>query len=515
MRAIINLYNKLNHDQNLASNIFLGSIVVVAAVLRFLDLGAESYWFDEIVTVYVGKGNVDPLLVGPSYVTPKFGLYGILIHFWIRAFGTTEAATRSFSALCGIASIALIYILGRKLFGKKVALLSALLMAISEFQINYSQEARSYALFELTTLLSFIFLIEFLKKRRRLHFILYISATILLLYCHIYGVFVLAAQNLYLLLSWRRIRKIGVAWFLSQVLIFLPFLPSALPFMLNWAQKGGSGVSWIAAPPLWYPLRTLYLFVFPLRHERSWFSLSLNFGVGIAFFILASLIFIVLKRKKQCVASAKDFYPSTLALSSKKNEIFLLGFWLIWPIVIPFIVSIVLRPMYTDRYMISAAPALYLLLAFCIASLQKVVPKFIYIGTIAILILPGLYNYYIEDVKEQWREVGAYVEEKGRQGDVVVIAPDELGWQQKSFGWYYRGSLPRCGIGTECKDDEAIMKSLFACISNSKRLWLIMRGSSEVLEHFRASFIHEHRSMCLLEHQKFKGIFVYLFEIMK
>jgi len=173
MRAIINLYNKLNHDQNLASNIFLGSIVVVAAVLRFLDLGAESYWFDEIVTVYVGKGNVDPLLVGPSYVTPKFGLYGILIHFWIRAFGTTEAATRSFSALCGIASIALIYILGRKLFGKKVALLSALLMAISEFQINYSQEARSYALFELTTLLSFIFLIEFLKKKKIAFYLIY------------------------------------------------------------------------------------------------------------------------------------------------------------------------------------------------------------------------------------------------------------------------------------------------------------------------------------------------------
>jgi mannosyltransferase len=512
MRVITNLYYKLITNQNLMSNVPLGIVVMVGAVLRFYDLGAESYWFDEIVTVYVVQGRVDPLIVGQWYVTPT---YRFLIHFWINVFGTTEAATRSLSALCGIVSIVLIYILGRKLFEKKIGVLSALLMAISEFQIHFSQEARFYAVFELTTLLSFLFLIEFIRSKKILHFVLYVSATILLLYSHLYGVFVLAAQNLYLLLNWRRFRNIRIAWFLSQLLVLLSLLPAALPFMVKWAQRGSGGTSWIPDPLLRDPLRTLYWFVFPLRHQRSWFSVYLNFGAGIVFFILGILFFAMIKRKDHLEASVKNLLPSIQALSNKKNEIFLTGCWLICPIVIPFILSKLLRPMYVDKYSISAAPALYLLLAFGIAGLQKTVPKFMFLGTLAILILPGLHNYYVEDVKEQWREVAAYVEENGRQGDVVMFAPDEQGWQQNSFDWYYRGSLPRCGIDSQLRNDSAAVADAVAgCTSGHERFWLIMRGTSETLKPLRAFFLNGgHADMALMREERFTGISVYLFKL--
>ena len=56
-----NITNKLILDQNLMSIAFLGVVIMVGAVLRFYDLGAESYWFDEIVTVCVDQGRVDPV----------------------------------------------------------------------------------------------------------------------------------------------------------------------------------------------------------------------------------------------------------------------------------------------------------------------------------------------------------------------------------------------------------------------------------------------------------------------
>ncbi len=515
MAAVTKPYNNLIFDQNLMSNALLGIVVMLGAVLRFYDLGAESYWFDEIITVCVDQGKAEPLLSWASwYVTPT---YRFLIHFWIKVFGTTEAATRSLSALCGIASIVLMYVVGRQMFGKKVGLLSALLMAISEFQIHYSQETRFYALFELTTLLSFIFLIEFLKSRKRLYFVLYVSATILLLYSHLYGVFVIAAQNLYFLLNWYRFRNIRIAWFLSQVLVFLSLLPAALPFMVKWAQKGADGTLSIPDLPLWYPLRTLYWFVFPLRHERSWFSLYLNFGAGIAFFIFGTLIFAVRKRKERWVASVKNLLPSIQALSSKKNEIFLLGCWLICPIAIPFILSEVLRPMYVDRYTISAAPAFYLVLALGITTIRRVVPEFLFMIAIVIMIVPGLQHYYVTDVKEQWREVARYVEENGRQGDVVVFAPSEEGVQQKAFDWYYRFSLPRCGLEPQfCKDTAAIADALARCTTGRERFWLIMRGSPRNVERFRAFFLNGvHADMTLIREEHFPDIPVYLFKLTK
>jgi mannosyltransferase len=517
MAAISKPYNKLIVDQNLMSNVLLGIVVMVGAVLRFYHLGAESYWFDEIITVSVDQGKAEPLRAGlwtSWYVAPT---YRVLIHFWIKAFGTTEAATRSLSALCGIASIVLMYVVGRRMFGKRVGLLSALLMAISGFQLYYSQEARFYTLFQLTTLLSFIFLIEFLKSTSRLYFVLYVSSTILLLYSHLYGVFVLAAQNLYFLLSWHRFRNTRIAWFLSQVLVFLSLLPAALPFMVKWVQKGAGGTDWIPDSPLWYPLKTLYRFVFPFRHQRSWPSLYLNFGTGIAFLIFGTLVFAVTKRKERWVASVKNLVPSIQALSSKKNEIFLLGCWFICPIVIPFILSMVLRPMYVDRYMISAAPAFYLLLALGITTVRRVVPEFLFMIAIVIIIVPGLQHYYVRDVKEQWREVARYVEGKGGQGDVVVFAPSEEGVQQKAFDWYYRASLPRCGLEPQfCKDSEAIADALARCTTGHERFWLIMNGSPRNVERFRAFFLNcVHADMTLIREERFPGIPVYLFKLTK
>src|ERR1051325_10956999 len=57
-----------------------------------------------------------------------------------------------------------------------------------------------------------------------------------------------------------------------------------------------------------------------------------------------------------------------------RSKLLLVSCWFLCSILVPVIFSRMVVPIYLDRYVIGAAPALYLLLAFGIFSTRKVVP---------------------------------------------------------------------------------------------------------------------------------------------
>jgi mannosyltransferase len=91
-------------------------------------------------------------------------LYFLLLHGWIRAFGESEAAIRSLSALFGTAAIVLAYVIGRRLAGSRVGLVAAALVAFNPLMVWFSQEARPYALLVLLSGLSFLFFAMVLER---------------------------------------------------------------------------------------------------------------------------------------------------------------------------------------------------------------------------------------------------------------------------------------------------------------------------------------------------------------
>jgi 4-amino-4-deoxy-L-arabinose transferase-like glycosyltransferase len=199
-------------------------IVVLAAVMRLYGLAGESYWHDEITMLHVAQGDLVSILKGG-----RPPLFIILAHFWIDLFGTSESATRTLPALLGTASIPLIYVVAKALFNEKVGLVSAFLMAVSQYQIYYSQDIRYYSLFVLMTLVSFYFYISALKIRKLLYFILYAFSTILLYYAHDFGLFIIAAQCIYFVLNIRSLRSNMLKWLLSQLIILAEILPAIIP----------------------------------------------------------------------------------------------------------------------------------------------------------------------------------------------------------------------------------------------------------------------------------------------
>lgn len=493
------------------SIVLLSLIIILGAALRFYDLGVQSYWNDEFATLIAAQQGVEQNLDLGQWARPP--AYYLIAHFWLEFFGTSETATRFLSALFGIASVPLIFLVARELFGKRIGLLSAFLMAVSEFQIYYSQETRFYSLFGLMTLLSFFLFIRALTSGRKFHFVLYVVATILLFYSHAFGVFVLAAQNLYFFLRWKRLRRDRLAWFVCQTLILLAIAPALIAILWNFMRMRGltAGKVSITDSPLLTTLHSVYWFIFPLRRERTWSIIGVNYIGGAIFLIIGILGFARWKGKEIWLASLKGLGGAFRTLSSTGNELLLVGCWLVCPIVLTMVLSPLYGPMY-ERYIISAAPAFYLLLALGISTIRRVVPELVSIGLLTILIAPGLQNYYMSAVKEQWREAAAYVAENTEMNDVIVFAPDQEGLEQKAFYWYYKGDMPGCDVNLSLKDDAEIADGVSECTSGHERFWLIIRHFSAG-DRFKDFYLnHKPEGTHLLGEREFLYIDVFLFK---
>jgi len=506
----------------LNTTVLFGLILLLGITLRFYDLGAESYWIDEMFTVIEGHQSIFQLLASGRLDQPP--AFYLPFHLWVQLFGYTEIGTRSFSALAGIGSIVLIYMVGRELFGKEVGLLGAFFMAITEFQIHFSQLARFYSFFEFMTLLSFLFFIRAFRSKKVIYFLLYGLASIIMVYSHTFGLFILVAQNLFFLTQEIKNRNAMVIWLICQVLIALTLLPYLFSRLFGAGGIKGAVESNLAgspAPTIFDPMHFMYSFILPGRGERSWESLLVNFAIAGAFLVLGIWIYAVRQGMSEFLPSLKGWANSLQEVSGIKGNIFLVSCWLLCPMVLPFIASLVIAaPMYEVHYTISAAPAVYLLLALGLFSIRKMVPLIISLGALIIVIVPGLVDYYRTDTNEQWRQVAVYVEENSELNDVIVFAPNMgIGIQQRSFDWYYRGPLQGCGLDSSVLvDSRATLEALMRCVFGHQRFWVIIPNYPTVTsdERFKSFFLNLNQTtLHKIKEQQFVGLSVYLFELRK
>lgn len=133
----------------------LAAIVVVAAGLRGYQLGRLSFWYDEVVTMRLARAGNPGALVDRLFQidATRAPLHPLLLQAWVNAFGSSEAAARSLSVVCGIATVVLVFEIGRAAFDAETGLWAAWLAALSPILIVYAREARMYAWLVLVTCL--------------------------------------------------------------------------------------------------------------------------------------------------------------------------------------------------------------------------------------------------------------------------------------------------------------------------------------------------------------------------
>jgi uncharacterized membrane protein len=209
---------------------WLWTIVIFGGILRFYRLDYQSLWLDEGLQYSIVANNSIGELFGQirSFHPPL----SFLINHAFLQIGESEFFFRLPSAIFGIATLPVFYILARELTSTRVALISTLVLGVSPFHIWYSQEGRMYAQLLFFSVLSSVVLLYALKRNEVRWWVLYVLVGTAGMFTQVFMVLVLLAQFIWVVVFHRKSLLPHAA---SGVVVFVLFLPWVL--VLPWVQR--------------------------------------------------------------------------------------------------------------------------------------------------------------------------------------------------------------------------------------------------------------------------------------
>ncbi|HSS32550.1 MAG TPA: glycosyltransferase family 39 protein [Solirubrobacterales bacterium] len=170
-------------------------LTVLAAGLRFATLGLQSYHHDEVVTASrILRGSFGHAMNAVGFSESAPPLYYALAWAWTQVTGTGEWGLRALSAVAGVATVPVLYLIGLELRGRRAGLMAAALAAVNPMLLWYSQEARAYALLALFSAIALLYFIRAHRHGRRRDLVLWGVFSALALATHYFAVFPLVAE---------------------------------------------------------------------------------------------------------------------------------------------------------------------------------------------------------------------------------------------------------------------------------------------------------------------------------
>lgn len=367
------------------------AILVLATAFRLPFLARTSLWYDEAVSWSQSRGSLNHLFasVAADNYPP---LHNFLLWLAIPVMGDSEWALRLPSVIVGVLAVWLLYLLGKEIFDKPTGLLAAFLLCISPFHIWFSTEARMYAVFATMGIGFLLCLTRSLKTRS--HPALAGTAIFgtLFLYSHIYATFAFApvgAALVYLTVSARVPGANQHELFLNRLcslgamivagLLFLPWL-----FILfGRADDVVTNGFWIAYPD-WTFLKVM---------ARDMAGSEFLFAGFVAVILAGAIV-----RSSRITRNA-DVRPNNL------ESISLLAAYVFGPPLIAYGLSVTLRPILFDRYLIAAWPGLILLTAAAARSLSpKMGPLTVVVSTLVLTAAPLQFTL-TQKIRPEWRTI--------------------------------------------------------------------------------------------------------------
>jgi mannosyltransferase len=226
--------------------ILLFSVIVILSIfLRFYDLGTKSIWLDEAESIKESSLTIQ----GIAAHSNQPPLYFLILRGWIHLFGISEIAIRSLSAIFGVCAVGLIFMVGRSIFNTRVALIGAFLTSFAFFPILHSQNARAYSLLLLLSLLSYWCFIEALKKNNIWWYLAYLIASLLMLYTHFYGLFIVTSQIILFFIFFKRYKIQRWKYLGTIAILLIALVPFALLLKNNIYSIASNGF-WIPEPDI-------------------------------------------------------------------------------------------------------------------------------------------------------------------------------------------------------------------------------------------------------------------------
>ena len=334
-------------------------------------------------------------------------LYYLLLYGWTCAFGTTDLDLRLFSVVCSLAAFPLLYLLGRRLSGRRAALVAVLLYTIAPISLYYSVEGRMYSLLWFLGLAAAWLSLRLHDRGPRPVSMLLLTLTGAAgLLVHYFFVFVWAACLVWL---WLYPGRISRAWLAATAvltgLLVLPWYLQVPESLARWRitgrwLEGGLSLGQAVTAPL-----TLAWSLFSVR--GPWGGNVWVDRVGIGLFLILIL------------AVARKSPRSLLSRNSR-----LVWLWLLFACAGPLIFDL-LRGTHASqisRYALPAVPAAMLLAGMALGRLGPPLST-IFLALVVVAWLPGIRVVFLNGSRswDVYRQVAVRVAEWAGPSDLVIV----------------------------------------------------------------------------------------------
>jgi hypothetical protein len=381
------------------AGLILAAIIGVAAGLRGYQVGRLSFWYDEVVTMRLAQAGSPGALVERLFQidATRAPMHPLLLEAWLGVFGSTEAAARSLSVVCGIATVVLVFDIGRVACDAATGLWAAWLAALSPALIVYSREARMYAWLVLVTCLCWRLLLGLCRSFATAQATAYALGLTALVYSHPLGLLMAATLALASLIglstgsgSWRR-------W----LAVHLAVMVLTAPWMGNYLDHPPE---FLSDPP----------------SLRSLLGTPIGFIGGNSRVLLALVVLIAWSVALFLADSPRC--TTRVSVSHVFASVFLL-LWLIVPPLALYLYSRAAQPIFGPaRYTVFVAPAYLILVALGLNRTPPTIRYILAVGLTSLAALELMPKVYDPELKADWRGFSAALAARPGGPVLVIVA---------------------------------------------------------------------------------------------
>ncbi len=401
-------------------NLVLVVILIVAVILRFYNLGGESFWLDELHTAKEAGPSltIAQVLDFLGNMDQHPPLFFLMEHYLFSVFGFDEFGARVLPAIAGVVSVWVLYVFGKELLNKRMGTIAALICCVNIYNITYSQEARGYMFLWLFTSLSYLFLIRLYKYLRVKDVIFLALSTAALLYSHYFSILVVFCQLVLGIIFWvcdKENRKKFFFYFLVAEVIALTLYAPWLPYLFKMKDIHSF---WIGkTSPLFFA-----------EYFYDYFANVTPIAACLVFY------FVYVVRKSFSFNNLRT-NPASLSAIFIFVSIFLS--WLI-----PYLRSVLVVPMLVSRYTIIVIPSFILCISYALTLIEKDRVRNILLTLIVLMSIADI--FFIKKTygkhKEQFREMVQYIMEDGK---AYAVVNQYTGWHSTYYfdRYGYKGKI--------------------------------------------------------------------------
>ena len=454
---------------------YVVAVTTLAAGLMLYSLGSRSLHLDEGFTVGLVRRSTGDFLYALTHWEVNQAPYYVLFRGWYQL-GEGQATMRLLSVAFGVATVPVIYLLGKRLFDERVGLVAAVLLTLNAMVVQWSQQLRAYSMLLLLATLATWALVRAVDRPGTRTALLYAALATLAVYTHFFAVLVIGTHAVTLLavrpLPRRLLTVVGAV-------MTLPLAAIAV-FVLT---ARTDPLAWIEHPSPAELVSRVGDLAGGNAEQLVVYGLVALAGLAVAW------------RAVRTDPRSEASWRYTLVAA-----------WLVLPLAVVIVLSYAGKPLLEPRYLIIVCPPLALVAALGLVRLpQRQVARAAAVALVTVSAL-GVVQWYRTDGREDWRGATAAVLAGAQPGDIVVVQP----FDAEPIVAYYERQAGRTDppLAGPSGDDPA----------PAGRLWEVARrtsGPRPVLQDWNPRLGYEawrDRNYVLAAEQRFTRVDVLLYE---